>query len=407
MRILRWVSVRLLAFGLSLLLAVLSICAIIYATVGNPGFIESVFDTSGLYNNFVDSGLKLASDGLDGEDTQVSQIVSDLTPSVKEVITPEFLQTSTEEIIDGVGNWLNGKTTIPEFSIDTGSVKADLNAELATYLSQYVTTLPDCQTYAAINSLDIFTTDCKPHIPIDQDTYLSAANQFTSEIPIFDKNSLSSSELIKNTGDNVWKTVPNAYKFIKLAPYIAGGLVLICSALILIISGNRARSIRKIGHIFLSNALILLIVGTVIIVFLGHGEINFVGGDSVEQIAFAKEIIEPLVHGVARVLGSWLLYFGGGYALIAVTCYFVAHFMNRQKSDSTDSEPKPEETSQDQAPATEQPAEQSTKQPLEESSYTEEVLVSNEPPVYKTSFDSPSDKPNVPGPPAPKPPLVQ
>ncbi len=400
MRILRWVATRLLAFGLSIFLALLSVCAIVYATVGNAGFIKSVFDTSGLYNNFVDSGLKLASVSLEGEDAQVGQIISELTPTVKKVITPQFLQTSSEEIIDGAGNWLKGQTAVPEFSIDTGSIKADLNTELVTYLSRRIATLPDCQTYAAINSLDIFTTSCKPHIPIDQPTYLVAANQFTSEIPIFDKNSLSSSELIKNTSDSIWKTAPSAYKFVRLAPYIAGGLVLICSALIMIISANRARSLRRIGHIFVSNAAILLIAGTVITIFLGRGEVNFINSDSVEQVTFAKEIIEPLIHGIAKTFGSWLLFFGVGYSLVAIACYFVAHWLAHRKDTPADAKPK----KANQEATADQVTEQSAP---EEPSYAEEVLVSNDPPVYKTSFDDPSNKPTAPGPPPPKPPLVQ
>jgi hypothetical protein len=191
-----------------------------------------------------------------------------------------------------------------------------------------------------------------------------------------------------------------------LAPYISGGIVLICAGLIITVSRKRARSIRKIGHIFLGNALILLIVGGVIIVFFGSNEINFIGSGSVEQIAFAKEIIEPLVHGLAKTFGSWLLYFGAGYTLIAVICYFVAHWLKHRQAKNVDGTNKddPSETPVPDSPI-DQPATGTAEKPADEKASTEPTPTVNEDNDFK---EISSDEPTVPGPPPPKKPrLIQ
>jgi hypothetical protein len=406
MRILRWFAVRLLAFGLGLFLAVLSFCAIIYATIANPGFVKSTFDTSGLYDNFVDSGLRLASTSLNGEDSEIAQTIADLTPVVKQVITPGVLQTNTEAIIDGVGDWLKGKTAVPEFSIDTGAIRTDLNTALANYFKQRLETLPNCPTYAEVESLEIVATDCRPRAAVDESAFLTAANDFTAEMPIFDQDKLTSEDLIKDADSTAWREIPEAYKWVGLAPYIAGGVVLICAGLIIVVSGNRARSIRKIGHIFLGNAVILLIAGSVISLFFGRGEINFIGSGSVEQIAFTKEIIEPLVHGLAKVFGSWLLYFGIGYTLIAFVCYFVSHWLKHRQTKGVESTDKGEEK---QTPAPDsyinQLAAETAENPADEEAAAGPKPTDKENDV---SEESASDKPTVPGPPPPKRPrLIQ
>jgi hypothetical protein len=400
MRILRWITVRLLAFGLGLFLAVLSICAIIYATVANPGFVKSTLDTSGLYDNFVDSGLKLASANLNGDDSEITQTIAGLTPVVKQVITPGVLQANTEAMVDGVGEWLKGKTPLPVFSIDIKAIRIDLNTALADYLKQRLETLPNCPTYAELESLEIVSTACQPRAAVGESAFLTAANDFTAEMPIFSQDKLTSEDLIKDASSPAWQAIPNAYKWVALAPYIAGGIVLLCAGLIVVVSQNRARSIRKIGHIFLSNAIVLLIAGGVIILFLGRGEINFIGGGSIEQIAFAKEIIEPLVHALAKVFGSWLLYFGVGYGLVAIICYFVARGLNHHKTKGADGDDKGEAN---QAPAPDSYVDKLAAETAEEPA-VEDVEPQTTPPASedKDFKEISSDEPTVPGPPAPQ-----
>jgi hypothetical protein len=327
MRILRWIVTRLLAAFLWLVLVILATVTIILATA-NPSFIKTTLAKSGLYKTVVASSLKLASTSIhDNSQTDLNNLISGLTPSAQQVLTPQLLETDVNKVIDGFDNWLNGQTAVPQFSIDTAVIKNNLNTALAVYLQQRVTALPACPANNKVPSYDLLTTDCLPPVQLSQTDFANAANNFTQNIPALDKAQLSSTEIIKNNDDTVWQKVPHYYHLARLVPYILGVVAVALIGLIVLISSERIRALRRVGHILLSNGVILLISGAITVFYVGRNNFDFIAnGSTVEQANFVKETAVPLIHHLANSLGSWLLYFGVGYALLGAVFYFLAHF---------------------------------------------------------------------------------
>jgi hypothetical protein len=392
MRILRWLFVRILAAILGLSLSMLSLFAILYATVLSPSFAKSTIAKSGLYDNFVNSSLDLAAaTDLEGEASNINQVITDIRPTISQILTPSFLRTNTETVIDAIGNWLNGKTALPEFAIDTGTVRTDLNNALVDYINQRLSGLPICSSTVSTITYDALTAQCQLPVAPSQTYLTDTANDFSSEIPILGQNEFNTSNLVADASNSAWQDIPNAYRWGKLAPFVWGGLVLVIIALILSMSTNRPRSVRKIGHLLVGNGIFLVIIGTILVVYFGHGDINFItSGSNVEQVAFIKSIVVPLVNTLSAALGFWLIYFGAGYAVIGGSCYFIAHWLKKRQT-------KKDGPQKSEAPKiAEPPAESKAKTATPASDNSKEK-----------DDKSASGESTPPGPPELKPPLVQ
>jgi hypothetical protein len=324
---------RSLVLGLSnlllgLYLFLLATTITLMLTIASPAFIKSTLDKSGFYKNIVSSGLKLASVQASDPTNFDSQIIDKLTPTIKEVLNPTFLQTNAEQLIDGFGHWASDKVNAPDFSLDTAALRANLNQQLAVFLSQQLSELPNCPKNNDVSSYDLMTTACNPPIVLSQADFIKAADGFTANIPLINQNQLSFKDFdTKGAAHNnkTWQKIPTGYKILSYIPLISGVLSIISIVLIIILSRNRIRGWRVVGHAFIVAGGILLVSGSVTLFFLSRNIISFTNGASSEQIAFAKDIFMPISHLVAVGFGNFMLYFGTGYCVGGAACYFIAH----------------------------------------------------------------------------------
>src|SRR3989344_1871912 len=131
---LRRFLVFLAASGLTLLLILTATIAILDLTF-TPGNVKKWLKGSAVYSTVTDNILKQSQDALakstDGSQSPLNQ--PEIQAAVKDAFSPAFLQTSTENFIDGLTPWLNGKTAKPTFSIDVSSAKTKFIESLANY----------------------------------------------------------------------------------------------------------------------------------------------------------------------------------------------------------------------------------------------------------------------------------
>ena len=109
------------AWTLSFSLYMLASFTVLMLTVLSAQYIKTTLYKSNVYQNIVPATLDLAatksgdSSANSLSDTIDPKTIKQLEPVVASAISPQFLQSTTEQVIDGLYAWLNGKTTEPSF----------------------------------------------------------------------------------------------------------------------------------------------------------------------------------------------------------------------------------------------------------------------------------------------------
>lgn len=324
--------------GLSIFLLAMIISLIF--TIGSANYIKDSLSSSGFYDKFIGSVLKLAT-AKSVNDSNNQGVIAELTPSIQKVIKPNFIKTSFETAIDSFDYWLTGKSTTPSFSLDLSQTKKDLKTEVAAYLKNKVNSLAICQNYNDYREFDPINATCRPPINLTEADYQLAADNFISTVPLLDKQAIKFDSLNSASAKKTnWQKAPMYNKIIRLSPWILTFVILVGIVFIIVLSRSKARALKIIGHTFVWGGVMLLISGALSILILGRNSTGFVGRGSAEQVAFVQELLAPLLSKLAISFGNWALYFGAGYALIGALCYILSHKINLNIKQNEQKDPQ-------------------------------------------------------------------
>src|SRR5262245_21264433 len=113
------------ASSVLLFLLFMTVVSSVLVLTFTPAHIKQWLKNGNVYSVIIDNLTKqgrtsVAETSADGSTQDNS---TDLKAAIKKTVTPQFLQTSTEQLIDGVTPWLQGKTAQPAFAIDVRTVK--------------------------------------------------------------------------------------------------------------------------------------------------------------------------------------------------------------------------------------------------------------------------------------------
>ncbi len=223
-----------------------------------PTHIKKWLADSGVYNNapaiVVDSMLKQEKASV-LKDPAVQNIA-------KETFSPSFLQSTTEEVIDGTFLWLDQKATKPEFSVDLNQLNNTLSEKIRAYLKARYESLPPCTTPPTV-APDLFTMTCKPKGAFDIDTALRAGEgKFLGSNEITSVNVLSGDNFRIGGGDQKqtiqesFVEAPKVYKNLKLAQIVFGVIALLSALGVVFLSKQRLRGLRKVAITCLSSGVL-------------------------------------------------------------------------------------------------------------------------------------------------------
>jgi hypothetical protein len=104
-----------------LLLFTATVMAIV-VVFGNPKPLKTSLSDSKVYDTLVENALKSMESPnkpKEGQGDGISLAQPEVKQAVKQAFTPALLQSSTEQIIDGVYRWLDSKSTEPDFRSQT------------------------------------------------------------------------------------------------------------------------------------------------------------------------------------------------------------------------------------------------------------------------------------------------
>lgn len=315
--------------------------------VTNPEKVKTIVSDSGIYETVVsgiieESQKEAAKDNKDGENTD--EIPLD-RPEVKQAIeksfTPELLQTSTEDFIDGTYRWLNGEVEKPDFRIDLTTAKDNLIDNLGQYAKDRAAELPECKPDEIPGEVDVFNASCvPPGFNIDDEiakikSELASADKdkgFLAD-PVITADDLGSKDKAGNTSPGStftedFASLPRAYQNLQLAPMFLGGLAVFASGIIILISKSKRKGFRRVA-ITLIIAGIVLLLG-ILAVNIGLGKVKEAAVDADTAGAFKDtmlRVIEQIGNEVKKpYLMFGVIYVGTGLViLLSMKFLFKAH----------------------------------------------------------------------------------
>lgn len=324
------------ATGLSLSLFFLATITVLLLTILNAGFIKQTLVKTNAYNNIIPASLELATATSEkqGEEPINPVVVSQLKPIATATVTPEFLKSSTESVIDGLFSWLDGRTTAPVILIKTDTIKQNLQRELVAYTKNRVATLEVCQKGTNYTNFDPLTTPCRPPYSVNEADIQSYVANLVSQIPLFSKPEISLESLGATdvfSADKPIQAAPKVYSVIQKLPYALLLLAVLSATVLVLIGAYKKGAVRAVAHTITWAGIMLVILSAITLIFNNRFSGNLLGSSTQEQALFVKTIVTPITNMFIKTAADYSLYIGIAYCLIGAILYVIAHRMRFNK----------------------------------------------------------------------------
>lgn len=325
--------------------------------VGSPEPIKKILSDSGIYNSVVSSSLDQAKQ-INGSTNEISLTDPIVRSTAESTFSPQFLQTTTNSVIDSVYKWLNGQTTVPDFKIDLSAQKAVFAEKVAQGAEQRAAGLPRCTTLPDLNNYDALNATCLPPRLTPAQAAATIRNDvFSGEgflnNPVIDASSVKSANSDQSIFVDQLKSAPSDYRKIKATPFVFGLISLLSLLAVIFLSSSWQRGLRHAGFV-------LLVIGIFLVLF-SLSVNSVVNKKLVPKINMTNAVLQTdvrkLVHESAQNVDNTFLLFGIGYAILGSLCVGGYYLMSKRTHPAPDNAPgdKPENPSTQKEPAEDTP----------------------------------------------------
>ena len=181
--------------------------------------------------------------------------------SVKLALSPKFVETSSETIIDSFFSWLDGSSKKLTFTISTDPVKQVFADDLVAYATKRYNALPACKKYALPESTDPLTIECRPSYGVN-------INQLTTDLRTqimqnedFLPNSALTADTIFNNSRFIGSesALPKIYRFMQYAPYLLAFSLLLTALSAIALNESKRKIIGKVGSILIVSSILAMV----------------------------------------------------------------------------------------------------------------------------------------------------
>lgn len=316
------------------LLAMITAVVIVF---GEPTQLKKTIHASRIYDKIVSSVLDQSqssqansADNIPINDPLIQQAAQAAFP-------PNFLEQSTNQVIDGIYGWLQGKTESPEFEIKLGDAKQRFATAVGDIAANRVSKLPICTLQQLrtqdLNNLDPFAVPCQPpgiNIKAEQSKIMTSIN---NDENFLQDTTISADTLTKQNGQTIFdqaSVAPTTFQWFTRLPYLLGGLGILAGSSMVFLHEDKRRGIWVIGRTLLFSGVVLL-VGAFLAMYLAnqfHIQ-NFGAGNTAIESS-----LQPIVRSLTNALNRVIYTFAGFYLLIGSTVMLTIH-LTRPKQQST------------------------------------------------------------------------
>lgn len=181
--------------------------------------------------------------------------------SIKLALSPKFIESSSETIIDSLFTWLDGSSEKLAFTISTDPVKQVFADDIINYATKRYNSLPACKNNSLPASSDPLTIDCRPPYGVD-------INQLTADLrtqimqneDFLPNSALTADTLFKNApvlGSN--SVLPDIYRFMQYAPYLLAFSLLVTALSAVALNESKRRTVGKVGSILIVSSILAMV----------------------------------------------------------------------------------------------------------------------------------------------------
>jgi hypothetical protein len=311
----------LLAFGLALG---------VQRVLGSPDSLKQALKNSNFYGNVVTGALdqvqKNQTQGEGGDQIPLDR--PELQNVVKQVATPDLLQTQVEQALDSIYAWLQGKTPTLQFSADLGEFKSRLADGMSGYAKEHLASLPQCTGgQPPADDFDPLSATCLPKgMNVNK-----AAAQVKDELlhgQFLEDTTINASDLKTEDGKTLeeqLKAAPTAYQAATWSTYGAGALAVLFAVAVLFLSVSRRAGLKKLAIIFIGAGTLTAVLGW--LVSYGAERAETMLTDPLQQSAFQAG---QFLIGDLR---TWWMGYGIGLLVLGVGTLLALYF-TRPKAPS-------------------------------------------------------------------------
>jgi hypothetical protein len=253
------------ALSLCLLLAVMS--AVVLA-VFNADNLKKWLNDGRVYDSIVPALLEEAEQTVaDNPENGNTNPLKD--PGVKEAagaaLSPAFLKTNTEEVVESIDVWLKGEVNRPAFTIELSEAKNTFAAKVGTYATERYAALPDCAPGQIPDTSDVLTVACKvPGYDPAADVQKAVDDLKNSQEFLAD-TTITASDIKIGEGNDTQplferlEGLPRLYQGIQTVPYIFGLLAVAGGIVVLFASETKRRGVKTIATTVVPVGLVLFL----------------------------------------------------------------------------------------------------------------------------------------------------
>lgn len=290
-----------------------------------PTIVKTWLSKSGVYSSVIEEIAQQTKIEQAGQNTALLSS-DDVAPLAKAAFTPESVQVGSEQAIDGVFSWLQGKTPEPEFKVDLSGPKTALVNGIATTLSDKAAALPACTgARTSVVQVDLTSLSCLPANADLAAARKQFADEFIKTSDFLPQNNLSAQDLkikVNGTPQTLGAAlpwVPKAYRALLWAPWVSLGLLIMCVVSIVSLSTKQRKGWSRVARGLVFSGVLLVVIGFVLVP--GMNKLTILSGASSNRMT--KNIVVPFLdqiwEHVARIsLISGALYLSLGLVLVIV-----------------------------------------------------------------------------------------
>ncbi|HEU4914799.1 MAG TPA: hypothetical protein VFT16_05370 [Candidatus Saccharimonadales bacterium] len=310
MHILRKAVVVIVCSLLPMVLLGFGILFSLFQVLGSASHIKGALDSSGVYDSAIASVVKQTTNTQNSSETQSSDGEAAVRQAVKDAIPASYIKEQTDGVLDGIYDWMSGKTASLDFTIDLTPVKTALVDNLTEQARERARTLPACgPADLTTTSTDPFSASCLP-AGTNPDQIAEQTRQTVLDSDIFKQSSITPQNMQQGDSKPIEEELAAAkdgYQAVKKALYLTGLLAMIFIAAAIFLSQPRVAGVKRVAYILLSVGAIGIITA-VIGGAISHTLVDNIAKDSSGELPIRiAQVVRILVDDIRNwwiTLGS-------------------------------------------------------------------------------------------------------
>jgi hypothetical protein len=293
----------------------------------HPAKIETWLSQSNIYNHFVAQVTSQAQNSTGGNNSSVALTDVAVQQAAESAFTPQLLQQDASIFLNSNYAWLEGKTSVPNFSINLGPAKQTFAQTVGSYVTTYLNSLPACTTaqltqLGSVQNADPLSLSCRPATLNPQTEgaqvtqQLATSSSFLSD-PVLTADNISPTQnhQVRQPYYQRLASAPKLYRAAVHLPLVLTIVALLSALGISFMAVTRRRGLRRIGEVLLIAGILLMLVKFVADKVFNRLEKQVFNNSSVGQL---QQSLTDFAHRVESQLVKVDLWFGVGFVLFAV-----------------------------------------------------------------------------------------